>query len=202
MLWGSPVRNFLVQIAFFTCVLVAAGRSIADESAKPALTGSESTCAILMGGGGMVFANDEQNNKWFMVNRAVSQAVAGSLQSMGYRIDPLIADVRDHDQRIKMLGAEVAREKCNRVIQITHALSGKSQAMPGVAKDFEFDVAVLGVNPDGKLTGMFQKTYSYPLTREVLASLSMSEVGRTIATDIDQARVINKAPEVINRGEK
>lgn len=145
----------------------------------------------------MVFADEAQNDKWFMVNRAVSSAVSGSLQSMGYRIDPLIVDVRDKTQRMKVLAAEVAREKCDRVIQITNGLSGEPPTMPGVAKNFEFEVSVPGVAADGKLTGLFQKTYSYPLTREVMASLSMSEVGRTIATDIDQAHVISKVTGTI-----
>lgn len=192
------VNKLVVRIILVISGLAIAGPSLAHAPATSTPTTSGSTCSILLGGGGMVFPSDDQNQKWFMVNRVVSQAVASTLQSMGYRIYPLIVDVRDTEDRLKLLGAAVARDKCSRVVQITHALSGQSQTTPGVAKNFEFDVSVLALSTDGKLTGLFQKTYRYPLTREVMQSLSMSAVGKAIATDVDHAHVIYKTAESVD----
>jgi hypothetical protein len=194
------VNTLVIRTALVACGLAMLGTSLAVGAAQPAPITADNACSILMGGGGAVFASDDQNNKWFLINRAVSQAVADSLQGMGYRIEPLIVDIRDNAQRMKMLGAEVTREKCNRIIQIAHGLSGESKTTPGMAANFDFDVSVLGVTPDGKLTGISQKTYSYPLTKQVMETLSMSEVGKTIAADIDKAHVIDKAPTVEGRG--
>lgn len=194
------MRTLVVRTILVVYGLAMLGTSLAAEAAQPAVIAADNTCSILMGGGGAVFASNDQNNKWFLINRAVSQAVADSLQGMGYRIEPLIVDIRDNTQRMKMLGAEVTREKCNRIIQIAHGLSGESKTTPGMAANFDFDVSVLGVTPNGKLAGISQKTYSYPLTKQVMETLSMREVGKTIAVDIDKAHVINKAPTVEGRG--
>lgn len=182
------MKPFAIPMSAILAGLSITGSVHASQSTVSVPT--PNACAVLMGGGGMVFPSDKQNQQWFLVGRAVSQAAEVSLQGMGYRIYPLIVDVRDSAQRLHLLSTELAREQCNQVVQITHRLSGESATQPGVAKDFAFDVAVLDVAPDGKLTGVYNKTYSYPLTRETMVSLSMSTVGKTIASDIENAKVL------------
>lgn len=194
------MNTLVIRSVLVACGFAMVGTPLTADAARPAFAAAGNTCSILMGGGGAVFASDDQNNKWFLIDRAVSRAVTDSLQGMGYRIEPQIVDIRDSTERLKLLGAEVRREKCNRIIQITHGLSGESKTTPGVAANFDFDVSVLGVSPDGKITGISRKTYSYPLTKQVMETLSMHEVGKTIATDIDKTHVINKAPAVESRG--
>ena len=154
------------------------------------LVPTPNSCVVLMGGGGMVFPSDYQNREWFLVGRVVTRAVAASLQGAGYNIYPIIVDVRSSEQRLKLMGAKLVHERCNQVVQITHSLSGESATQPGVAKDFAFTVTVFDTTADDKLAEIYSKTYSYPLTREIMDSLSMSGVGRIIATDIENAKVL------------
>lgn len=186
---ASGVMKQIVQPVLAVCIIVACGVSMASEPTVPEHTAAP--CAILLGGGGTtVFASEKLHHLWFEVNRSVSSAAAEALQGMGYRIDPLIVDSRDIQQRKQLLENEIDREHCNRIIEITYKLTGQSVTMPGVAADFGFDVEVMGIGSDHVLIGLYQKAYSYPLTSQVMQSLSLSGVGKSIAADIVKAQVI------------
>ena len=174
-------------------MIVASGVSMASEPIALVPQNTATPCAILMGGGGMIFKREKLNQFWFEVNRSVSSAAAEALQGMGYRIDPLIVNLPNKQQRVQVLSNEIDREQCNRIIEITHKLTGQSTTMPGVAANFEFDVQVMGIGSDHVLIGLYQKAYSYPLTSKEMQSLSLSGVGKSIAADIAKAHVIGTA---------
>ncbi|TCI07330.1 hypothetical protein EZM97_32600 [Dyella soli] len=149
-------------------------------------------CAVLMGGGGMVFPDEQVNQLWFRINSTLSGHVADDLQQKGYRVERMIVDIRNGDQRLAMLGQEVTRTHCSKIVQITHALEDMPKGAGG-GRSFVFTVSILGIGDTSTLTGGFKKEYRYPLTPEVMHSLSLSQVATQMADDIAATHEIDKA---------
>ena len=140
----------------------------------------------------MILPDNAMNERWFKINSVVSNDLADALEAGGYNIDRLIVDIRDNQKRLKAVTAEMYRSRCNKVVQVSNSLSGDSPN--GVAKYFEFTVGVLGVAPGTTtLKREYQKVYRYPLTSEIMQTLSMHAVAEKMAVDLENGHVINKA---------
>ena len=204
---SAPARRGLTQVlasfrgvskvmkactGLIAVILICAGCSTVSSS-PPAFLSKVNTCAVLSGGGGMVFPDSAMNDEWFKINSAVSNDLGNTLEADGYRIARLIVDMRDKQARLKATSVEMQRSQCNEIIQVSHSLGGMSP--PGVAKYFELTVDVLGtVHGTSTLQSEYHKTYRYPLTKEVMQNLSMRAVAASMAADLEGAHVINKAP--------
>jgi hypothetical protein len=161
----------------------------ACSSVPPEWVAAPNRCTVLLGGGGTIFPNSALNDRWFFINKTLSTKFADALEAKGYRIERLIVDVRDNQTRVKAASAEMNRAGCNKVVQLAHSLSGTEQ----VADSFQFTVSILGVSPKGMaFTGEFEKTYKYALTKEVMETLSLSGLAAQMATDVEQAGILNK----------
>ena len=150
----------------------------------------------------MVFPDEAMNQRWFKINSVISNDLAEDLQQKGYRIERMIVDIRSNEQMRTALGIELAKKGCNKFIQVSHGLEGIPEG-GGVASYFKFTVTVMGLSKGvaaanggtmTMITGGFHKDYRYPLTTQVMQTLSMSGVARQIADDIDASGQINKAP--------
>lgn len=184
---GRVVRAVLGGLVIPAAVaLLAACASTADT--PPWVTGPN-RCTVLLGGGGMVFPDSALNDRWFTINKTLSGDLADALAARGYRIDTLIVRATDNEARLKAVITEMDRSTCNKVVQVAHALVGPGQ----VAESFQFTITILGVAPTARgigLTGQYEKTYTYPLTKEVMETLSLSGLAATMAADIERSGLL------------
>jgi hypothetical protein len=177
---------------------VAAGdepsAAIPADASVPTTT---SPCTLVMGGGGIVTANRDVNGRWFAINRAVASNVIASLKGKGYALREFIVDIQDANQRFAAMARELDQDKCGQVLQITNNLIA-DPTKGGTTQSFAFDAFVIHLSiytsTDGHrkatVVGEYQKNYTYPLTKEVMDNLSLSELGGKIAADVDEAKVL------------
>src|SRR5215469_7712862 len=166
---NSLKRHFIAIFGTF----VLAGCSVAPPKTADFVE-QPNTCAVLVGGGGMVFSDEALNQRWFKINSILSNDIADDLQQKGYHIERMIVDIRNNDERRAALGAEMTKTQCNKFIQVTHALEDIAQG-GGTKRYFTFGISVMGAKRkergDGAtqavIVGGFHKNYRYPLTSEV-----------------------------------
>jgi hypothetical protein len=163
----------------------------------PAALSRSANCTLLLGGGGTVTTSDDVNSRWFVVNSAISRALMTDLDADGYRIVDFIVDIRNVDQRAAAMMQQLHSAGCEQVIEVGDELRG-SAANPQVVSRFAFVVSVLQpkIDPSSPRTvdvgGTYQKNYEYPMTAEVLQQLSVSQLAKTMATDLEHAGALRK----------
>lgn len=154
-------------------------------------------CTLLLGGGGTVTTSDDVNNRWFVVNSAISRALMTDLNADGYRIVDFIVNIRDVDKRAAAMMQQLHTAGCEQVIEVGDELRG-SAANPQVVSRFAFVISVLQPKADPssprtiEVGGTYQKNYEYPMTAEVLQQLSVSRLAKTMATDLEHAGALKK----------
>jgi hypothetical protein len=161
----------------------------------PAYLSSPGSCALVLGGGGTVFPDERVNQSWLKIDTVVTDAVTSELRAFGYHVEEVVSDLRTAEARLELVAREMAARKCNRLVQVSHFVESSASA-----PKFGFAASVLvpdlaGAERSGggtvaRLKGEFDKRYSYDLTSEVMRTLSMSDVGRTIAREIDKSGVV------------
>lgn len=181
-----------------SCLLLAAVLATPlARAAGPASTPGSGGCALLMGGGGTDTGNQDVNNRWFVVNSHVSRQLMADLQGDGYHIVDFIVDIRDVNKRVAAMMQQLHSAGCGQVIQLTDDLSA-SALKPNLISRFAFSVSVIEpkIDPASPRTvhidGSYKKDYGYPLTSDVMQHLSLSELARTMATDLENAGVLHK----------
>jgi len=161
-------------------------------------------CALILGGG-FSFENPQAMEGWLKVSGVVLDAAHLELTRLGYRVEKAVI-LGSSEERLKAVAIELVNRHCSRIIEITPFV--KSDAP---VKQFGFQASVLAIPSSTaskvpgattfKTVGEFSKTYTYDLTSEVMQNLSMGEVGRTIARDIDQSGVVtNRRAEAPPKG--
>jgi len=176
-----------IRQAFVLFVLgTAAAVGVCADSPPPGVR-----CTLVMGGGGVVTPDSDVNSRWFAINRAVSNGAIAALKSKGYDVREFIVEIQDANRRFAAMARELDLQKCGQVLQITNNLIGDSNS-DGRVSSFTFSASVihLVVGPPTTVVGEYEKTYTYPLTKEVMETLSLSELGGTIAADVDAAKVL------------
>jgi hypothetical protein len=151
---------------------------------QPAL---ERSCAILVGGNGPGFADPRIDRFWRTVNLEVTKRLQARLFEK-YRAEPLMIDIQERSRTHELVGTAMARHGCNRILQVVHDVNADAQG-----SYFAFIVSMLGVTPTAKTEGgtvvttrgVFEKRYRYARTREVMDTLSMSDVGDRMFTDLE-----------------
>jgi len=176
-----------------TFVLVALLTGCASPPITPLWATGPNKCTVLLGGGGTVFPDNSLNERWFQINSAVSGYLADTLAANGYHIERLIVDIRENGARLKALSAEMNRTGCNKVVQVSHSLTGTGEYVDS----FVFEVSVLGVSPSpnsGKLafTGEFEKSYKFPLVKEVIETLPLNGLATQMATEVENSGRLTK----------
>jgi len=190
---AATCRAGLLCLALAT-LLTAPGAFAATTPAAPARGGK---CTLLLGGGGTVTTSDDVNSRWFVVNSAISRALMTDLSADGYRIVDFIVDIRDVNKRAAALMQRLHSAGCEQVIEVGDELRG-SVAQPQVVSRFAFVISVLQPNVDPtaprtlQVGGTYQKDYEYPMTAEVLQALSVSQLAKTMATDLEHAGALQK----------
>lgn len=189
-------RSVMTTLAALAMALTAC----ASTPQVPAYVSSPESCALVLGGGGTVFPDDRINQNWLKIDTVVADAVTSELRALGYHVEEVVSDLRTADARLELFAREMATRKCNRLVQVSHFVEPSA-----TAPKFGFAASVLvpdlaGAERSGggtvaQLKGEFDKRYSYDLTSEVMQTLSMSDVGRTIAREIDRSGVVkNRTP--------
>jgi hypothetical protein len=169
-------------------------------TAAPTLDSSPKTaCVLLMGGGGSVTPDKNVNSRWFVINSTVSRNVMSALTVLGYRMEDFIVDIQDANKRAGALFQQLSRTGCGKVVQVVHQLRSADNSQ--YVTRFAFVVSVLHLEPadpsnpaakEIRFAGDYNKEYEYPLTKEIMENLSLSELARSIAADIDKAGVLEK----------
>jgi hypothetical protein len=177
--------------------LLAAGCATVPEApvVVPDYVTSPASCALLLGGGGTVFPDERVAQAWRRIDGIAADAATAELARLGYAVEQLMSEATTGAERGRVAAAALARHRCNRVVQLSHFVEGE----PG-AQRFGFAVSVLvpeaskARRVEGGLSYPFEQTYSrryaYDLTSEMMDRLVPAEVGRQVAADLDQARVL------------
>ena len=161
-----------------------------DTAAAPTPTPG---CTIFLGGNGSRFKNTEFNQRWINVNRAAWTAAIQKLYHLHYRVEPLFSEGPDPQESLQDVYKKMREKQCDQVIQLSHELTISSE--PNAIPHLSLDVLVfhLEKDPNGqsaKIVGDYQHKYPFVLTKEVMENLKISDVGETIATDVDAAHVL------------
>jgi len=178
----SALRSIMFSAVIGATTLNA--QSVTEPSqAKP--------CVVVMGGGGAVTGNDAVDGQWFAINSAVSRAALAKLEASGLRTIDFIVDIRNEGKRATEMARQMEQHSCQKVLQIAHELRPPSRSKPPeafafVATVLEVDTAKKKKRGGGKFTmaESYKKEYEYAMTREVLETISMSEVGEKLAKEI------------------
>jgi hypothetical protein len=182
--------RLFIRVLALMSTLAAATLALATLAA-PAPPVPTPDCTLVMGGGGAVTAK-AQAGRWFAINRMVTAAAIEALERKGYAVASLIVDVRDGNRRLAAMAHELERDKCTRVLQITHALNLDPAS-------FSFSAKVLHAvtnwsdahsKPGIAFVGDYEQTYSYPLTEETVEAASLAALGARLAADVDAAGIL------------
>ena len=149
-------------------------------------------CTLLYNGGGTLTDNEKVNGVWTEADQRVNDGVNSGLAASGFDIRYYIARAQGSQARLAEVVAQLKETKCAKVIQVTRTLGGS----PGT-KFFSYAVLVIhldekriGAGTSYTVAGDYSKDYKYPMTEEVLRTLSLSGVGKQIAADIDASKVL------------
>ena len=188
------IRRASLPCLALAALVIAPG---AFANPTPAASPRTGNCTLLLGGGGTVTTSDDVNNRWFVVNSAISRALMTDLNADGYRIIDFIVNIRDVNQRATAMMQQLHTAGCRQVIEVGDELRG-SATNPQVVARFAFVISVLQpkIDPSAPRTvqvgGTYQKDYEYPMTAEVLQQLSVSRLAKTMATDLEHAGALPK----------
>lgn len=149
----------------------------------------ERGCAILVGGVGPGFADPGIDQFWFMVNREVTQRLQARLFEK-YRAEPLFVEPKDRERTRELVGVEMAKHKCSRILQVAHDVNADGQGAY-----FRFDITLLDVTPGGKADGgsvvatrsLYEKRYRYARTLEAMKTFSTSGFGDRVFGDLEKS---------------
>lgn len=148
-----------------------------------------SNCIVLLGGGGTLTTNETVNDKWFAIDGVVERALMSDLNADGYRVHDYIVNTRNTEVRLAGLILQERNTGCGQVLEVTHELP---------AQQFGFLVQVGYLHPASSsarsvtFVGQYEREYTYPLTTEVMQNLSLSGVGKNMATDLERTGVLRK----------
>lgn len=165
---------------------------LAAPPAQAHASGTRPPCVVLLGGGGTLTGTADVDTLWFRVSSAISEDVARDLTARSYDVRPLIIDEQDGQRRFEAVWRELSARRCTRTVQISYALHGAT--VSGQPNTFSFRAEVLRISStDGRTAtpvSDYAKTYDFPLTPELLHSLSASALAGRIADDIVAASVL------------
>lgn len=176
--------------------LVALAHAAPAPAAAPT-----SECILLIGGGGTVTADKDTNERWFILNSAVSRFLASALTKRGYRVQELISDIQGEDTRATALQQAVYKTGCSQVLRLTDELTS-SKDHPGTVSKFDFVVSVLRLEslpPPSKaytwavrIAEKYEMAYEYDMKPDTIEKLSFSGLADSMAADVDKAHVLDK----------
>jgi hypothetical protein len=171
--------------------------AIAPDAARGENGGDAPTnapgCTVFFGGTGTRTGNSDFDNRWITVNKTVSEAAIQKLSELHYRIEPLVTEARESQDSFEDLYRALQQKHCDQVLQLSHELSlpSKPDSVPRLTfKVLVFHLDQKAGDRSAKIISEYERGYPFDLTTEVLQNLSLSEVGETIATDVDQAKVL------------
>jgi hypothetical protein len=188
--------SLITSICLASFLLVSC---VTSEKQPSPVAPSLASCVLLLGGGGQVFPDTKIANTWFKINSKVATELTANLKLKGYRIEPLIIDIRNEQERFVALFEAMNRTSCDKVIQVSHKFSGEPET-PNLIHYFTFEVSVLKIAKRIPVaTGMsyalaseYQNDYRFPMTSEVMDALSLSDLAAKMANGIQQAKIIDR----------
>lgn len=199
------LRGSALTWSLILSALVASCATQAPSQPKPAAPSRQvalpnpmtSDCIVLLGGGGTITANETVNDRWFAIDGAVERALMRDLIADGYRVHDYIVNIPKIEVRLAGLMLEEQKTGCGQVLEVTHELVyGREHA--GLPHRFGFLVQVGYLHipsPSARtvtFVGLYHREYSYPLTRDVMQNLSLSGLGKEMATNLESAGVLRK----------
>jgi hypothetical protein len=187
-------------ILLSVCLVVPVSARCLDGAPSFAPTGGDgeavelNPCLLLAAGTGSKALREDVTQFWQTVNAEIATSLVQQLTKDGIaaRIEILPKDASP-DKIPGMIATGLARERCSQLMQFTHELGGGK----GPDAYFAFEAVLFGVQEaEGGFTlasEAFRKKYSYPMTKEVLGSLSTSEVASKLKADLTAAGVLHPA---------
>lgn len=153
--------------------------------------GSEKACALVLGGATLTEEEGVEVDL-AQLNGAVTGAVFERLAAQGYAVEPLVVFTRDSGDRKQTVAIELAKRRCNKVVQVSHYLQdptfGFLVTMIQPATD-QFD-------PSQDLWRFhwdpmpFTRRYAYRYTEDAVFELDPEEVAQEIAFDLAESGLL------------
>lgn len=152
---------------------------------------SKTSCALVFGGATL---EEEEGVEVDLaqLNGAVTGAVYERLEALGYVVEPLIVFTRDSGDRKQVVAIELAKRRCNKVVQVSHYLQGPT---------FGFLVTMIQpatdqFDPSQDLWRFhwdplpFTRRYAYRYTEDAVFELDPEEVAQEIAFDLGESGLL------------
>lgn len=152
---------------------------------------SRSACALVFGGA-TVTEEEGVEVDLAQLNGAVTGALYQRLAALGHVVEPLIVFTRDSSDRKQVVAIELAKRRCNRVVQVSHYLQGPT---------FGFLVTVIQpatdqFDPSQDLWKFhweplpFTRRYAYRYTDDAVFELDPEDVAQEIAYDLAESELL------------
>jgi len=152
---------------------------------------SKTACALVFGGATLTEEEGVEVDL-AQLNGAVTGAVYERLGALGYVVEPLVVFTRDSGDRKQTVAIELAKRRCNRVVQVSHYLQGPT---------FGFLVTMIQpatdqFDPSQDLWRFhwdpmpFTRRYAYRYTEDALFELDPEDVAQEIAFDLAESGLL------------
>ncbi|HYD41326.1 MAG TPA: hypothetical protein VEB43_10905 [Anaeromyxobacter sp.] len=152
---------------------------------------SKTACALVFGGA-TVTEEEGVEVDLAQLNGAVTGAVYERLAALGHVVEPLVVFTRDSSDRKQVVAIELAKRRCNRVVQVSHYLQGPT---------FGFLVTVIQPATDQFDPSQdvwrfhwdplpFTRRYAYRYTEDAVFELDPEDVAQEIAYDLSESELL------------
>ena len=127
------------------------------------------------------------NQRLFQVNRVVAEGASRTLLGDGYTVHTFEEQIFDPTQRLTAVSQQLGQTGCTEVIEISNLITPDTLTFKAMAFHLARQNAI-----SVTVVGDYAKSYAYPLTQDTLDHLSMSNVGETMAHDMEAAGLLAK----------
>lgn len=152
---------------------------------------SETACALVFGGA-TITEEEGVEVDLAQLNGAVTGALYERLAALGHVVEPLVVFTRDSGERKQVVAIELAKRRCNRVVQVSHYLQGPT---------FGFLVTVIQpatdqFDPSQDLWRFhweplpFTRRYAYRYTEDAVFEIDPEDVAQEIAYDLSESELL------------
>ena len=191
---ATTLPLLLLAVVIFGCATPANQSSGAAATPVPSYITASRGCAVVVGGSvGSSFADLKVAGIWHEVNKQISDYLYDDLAANKYKVAKLTIAVAERSSVERLVMAAMARNQCNRVIQISHTVNEDARG-----RFFQFNVAMMHVRPKGErqvgatgtnvvTVGDFQREYRYPRTAAAFESFRTGTFAALVFADLKQS---------------
>jgi len=160
----------------------------------PSYVAAAKGCAVVVGGSvGNTFSDPKVAGFWHEVNKQISDLLYDSLVLDKYKVVKLTVSVAQSAENERLVLEALARNRCNRVIQISHTVDEDKSG-----RYFQFNVLMVHLEPKGTrppgatgtnvvTVGDFKREYRYPRTPASFDSFHTGTFAETVYAELKKS---------------